>query len=131
MCARHPLRRRPLISPPTPRVAAPACQDYYVIAAVRDPAKMHAAAKKAGVASTDYAAVELQLASLQSVKDLTKDLKGSLGQRGLDRLVCNAVRLPTAAPPPPIIAAFSLSLFKFSPAPTNVELYKCSSVEAT
>lgn len=100
MCARHPLRRGPLISPPTPRVAAPACQDYYVIAAVRDPAKMHAAAEKAGVASTDYAAVELQLASLQSVKDLTKDLKGSLGQRGLDRLVCNAVRLPTAAPPP-------------------------------
>ena len=60
MCARHPLRRRPLISPPTSRVAAPACQDYYIIAAVRDPAKMHAAAKKAGVASTDYAAVELQ-----------------------------------------------------------------------
>ena len=100
MCALHPLRHRPLISPPTRRAAAPACQDYYVVAAVRDPAKMHAAAEKLGVASTDYAAVELQLASLQSVKDLTKDLKGALGQRGLDRLVCNAVRLPTAAPPP-------------------------------
>ena len=61
---------------------------------------MKAAAEKAGVAATDYAAVELQLASLQSVKDFTKDLKGSLGQRGLDRLVCNAVRLPAAAPPP-------------------------------
>ena len=58
------------------------------------------AAEKAGIKSTDYRAVELQMASLQSVKDLTKDLKGSLGQRGLDRLVCNAVRLPTAAPPP-------------------------------
>ena len=67
---------------------------------MRDPAKMKAAAEKAGVAATDYAAVELQLASLQSVKDFTKDLKGSLGQRGLDRLVCNAVRLPAAAPPP-------------------------------
>ena len=97
-CALHPLRHRPLISPPTCRAAAPACQDYYVVAAVRDPAKMHAAAEKAGVASTDYAAVELQLASLQSVKDLSKDLKAALGQRGLDRLVCNAVRLPTAAP---------------------------------
>ena len=44
MCALHPLRHRPLISPPTCRAAAPACQDYYVVAAVRDPAKMHAAA---------------------------------------------------------------------------------------
>ena len=98
MCALHPLRHRPLISPPTRRAAVPACQDYYVVAAVRDPAKMHAAAEKLGVASTDYAAVELQLASLQSVKDLSKDLKAALGQRGLDRLVCNAVRLPTTAP---------------------------------
>ena len=53
MCARHPLRRHHLISSPTPRVAAPSCQDYYVIAAVRDPAKMEAAAKKVGVATTD------------------------------------------------------------------------------
>lgn len=103
MCALHPLRRRLLISPPTCRAAAPACQDYYVVAAVRDPAKMHEAAEKLGVASTDYAAVELQLASLQSVKDLSKDLKAALGQRGLDRLVCNAVRpahhRTTATPP--------------------------------
>ena len=39
--------------------------------------------------------------------------------------------LATPPSPPPIIAAFSLSLFKLRPAPTNVELYKCSSVEAT
>jgi len=85
--------------------------DYYIIAAVRDPAKMHAAAKKAGVASTDYAAVELQLASLQSVKDLTKDLKGSLGQRGLDRLVCNAaVYLPTDPKPRFTDDGFEMSL---------------------
>jgi len=39
--------------------------------------------------------------------------------------------LATPPSPPPIIAAFSLSLFRLSPAPTKVELYKCSSVEAT
>jgi len=39
--------------------------------------------------------------------------------------------LATPPSPPPIIAAFSLSLFKLRPAPTNVELYKCSSVDAT
>jgi hypothetical protein len=39
--------------------------------------------------------------------------------------------LATPPSPPPIIAALSLFLFKFKPAPTNVELYKCSSVAAT
>ena len=72
---------------------------------------MHAAAEKAGVASTDYAAVELQLASLQSVKDLSKDLKAALGQRGLDRLVCNAaVYLPTDPKPRFTDDGFEMSL---------------------
>ena len=39
--------------------------------------------------------------------------------------------LATPPSPPPIIAALSLSLFKFKPEPTKVELYKCSSVAAT
>ena len=39
--------------------------------------------------------------------------------------------LATPPSPPPMIAALSLSLFRFKPEPTNVELYKCSSVEAT
>jgi len=39
--------------------------------------------------------------------------------------------LATPPSPPPMMAALSLSLFKFKPEPTNVELYKCSSVEAT
>jgi hypothetical protein len=39
--------------------------------------------------------------------------------------------LATPPSPPPIIAALSLFLFKLRPAPTKVELYKCSSVEAT
>ena len=39
--------------------------------------------------------------------------------------------IPGAGGPAPMIAAFSLFSFKLRPAPTNVELYKCSSVEAT
>jgi len=71
-----------------------------VIAAVRDPEKMHEAATKAGLKSTDYVAMELQLASLQSVKDFASDLQKLLGNRGLDRLVCNAaVYLPTDPKP--------------------------------
>ena len=74
--------------------------DFFFIAAVRDPDKMHAAAEKAGIKSTDYRAVELQMASLQSVKDFVLDLKKAIGTRGLDRLVCNAaVYLPTDPKP--------------------------------
>ena len=39
--------------------------------------------------------------------------------------------LATPPSPPPMIAARSLSLFNFKPAPTKVELYKCSSEAAT
>ena len=39
--------------------------------------------------------------------------------------------LATPPSPPPIIAALSLYLFNSNPAPTKVELYKCSSVAAT
>ena len=35
--------------------------------------------------------------------------------------------LATPPSPPPIIAALSFFLFNFRPAPTKVELYKCSS----
>jgi len=75
-------------------------KDCYVVAAVRDPEKMDEAASKAGVEATDYVAMELQLASLQSVKDFCTDLTQLLGARGLDRLVCNAaVYLPTDPKP--------------------------------
>ena len=43
-------------------------KDYFVVAAVREPEKMHAAAEKAGISRSDYAAAELQLASFQSAK---------------------------------------------------------------
>ena len=70
--------------------------DYFVIAAVREPEKMLAAAEKSGINRKDYAVAELELASLQSVKDLAEDLKESLPGGKLDRLVCNAaVYLPT------------------------------------
>ena len=39
--------------------------------------------------------------------------------------------LATPPSPPPIIAALSFFLLNLSPAPTKVELYKCSSVVAT
>ena len=39
--------------------------------------------------------------------------------------------LATPPSPPPIIAAFSISLLSFNAAFTKVELYKCSSLAAT
>jgi len=73
---------------------------YFVVAAVRDPEKMHEAAEEAGLARTDYAATELQLASFQSVKDFSQDLVKTLPSGRLDRLVCNAaVYLPTDPKP--------------------------------
>jgi len=71
-------------------------EGHFVVAAVRDPEKMHEAAAKAGLSPSDYAATELQLASFQSVKDFATDLKATLPGGRLDRLVCNAaVYLPT------------------------------------
>uniref|UniRef100_A0A7S4M1B9 protochlorophyllide reductase n=1 Tax=Prymnesium polylepis TaxID=72548 RepID=A0A7S4M1B9_9EUKA len=86
-------------------------EGYFVIAAVRDPEKMAAEAEKAGLKSTDYAAMELQLASLASVKDFATDLAELLGARGLDRLVCNAaVYLPTDPKPRFTDDGFEMSL---------------------
>ena len=50
-------------------------EEYYVICGVRDTQKMVEAANKAGLSPKDYTAVELQLASFQSVKDFAQDLK--------------------------------------------------------
>jgi len=71
-------------------------EDYYVVAAVRDTTKMDAEAESKGISSKDYVAVELQLASFQSVRDFADELKKALPGGKLDRLVCNAaVYLPT------------------------------------
>ena len=50
-------------------------QGYFVIAAVRNPEKMNAVAKELGIPSNSYAALKLELASLQSVKDFVANLK--------------------------------------------------------
>jgi len=63
---------------------------------VRDTTKMDAEAESKGISSKDYVAVELQLASFQSVRDFADELKKALPGGKLDRLVCNAaVYLPT------------------------------------
>lgn len=76
-------------------------EGYYVIAAVRDPAKMEEAAEKQGISPNDYKAIKFEGASLQSTKDFAEDLKKILPWgRGLDRLICNAaVYLPTDPKP--------------------------------
>jgi len=86
-------------------------EDFYVVAAVRDPAKMDAEAERAGVATKDYVAVELQLASFESVRDFADDLKAALPGGKLDRLVCNAaVYLPTDPIPRWTDDGFEMSL---------------------
>ena len=75
-------------------------EGFFVVAAVRDPEKMHQAAEEAGIDRKDYAATELQLASFQSVKDFSEDLLKALPGGKLDRLICNAaVYLPTDPKP--------------------------------
>lgn len=49
--------------------------DYFVICAVRNPAKMDKVAKEIGLSKNDYIAMQLELASLQSVKDFVANLK--------------------------------------------------------
>jgi len=86
-------------------------EDYYVVAAVRDPAKMDQEASELGISKKDYTAVELQLASFESVRDFAKDLKSALPRGKLDRLVCNAaVYLPTDPIPRWTDDGFEMSL---------------------
>jgi len=84
---------------------------YYVVAAVRDPAKMDEEAESLGISKKDYTAVELQLASFESVQDFANDLKSALPGGKLDRLVCNAaVYLPTDPVPRWTDDGFEMSL---------------------
>ena len=48
---------------------------YYVVAAVRDTAKMDRVAKELGISGNDYTAMQLELASLRSVKDFVNELR--------------------------------------------------------
>lgn len=74
--------------------------DYFVIAAVRDPEKMDRVAKENGISKNNYVAMKLELASLQSVKDFVKNLRLFLPQRPINHLICNAaVYRPTSSLP--------------------------------
>ena len=74
--------------------------DYYVVCAVRDPAKMDAKAKEIGISKNDYVAMKLELASLQSVRDFVDNLKLFLPARPLTHLICNAAVYRPTDPKP-------------------------------
>jgi protochlorophyllide reductase len=65
-------------------------EDYFVICAVRDPKKMDAVAKESGIPKSNYVAMYLELASLQSVKDFVDNIRAFLPQRPINHLICNA-----------------------------------------
>jgi len=73
---------------------------YYVICGVRDPKKMDEVAKEAGIKSTDYTAMKLELASLTSVRDFVRNLKAFKSIRPLNHLICNAAVYLPADPEP-------------------------------
>jgi protochlorophyllide reductase len=62
--------------------------EWYVIMAVRDPAKMRAVAKEMRLPENSYEVMDLELESLRSVRQFVKNVK-AMG-RQLDALVCNA-----------------------------------------
>jgi len=74
--------------------------DYFVVCAVRDPAKMDAVAKEIGISKNSYVAMKLELASLQSVKDFVNNLKLFIPARPPTHLICNAAVYRPADPNP-------------------------------
>ena len=85
--------------------------DYFVVAAVRDPAKMDAVAKETGIKKSDYVAMRLELASLQSVKDFVANLRLFLPARPVNHVICNAaVYLPTDPTPSWTDEGYEMSL---------------------
>ena len=73
---------------------------FYVVAAVRDTAKMDAAAKDLGIPKSSYVAMKLELASLQSVKDFVSNLRLFLPARPISHLICNAAVYRPTDPEP-------------------------------
>jgi len=73
---------------------------YFVVAAVRNPSKMDIVAKELGISKSDYVAMKLELASLQSVKDFVTNLKLFLPARPINHLICNAAVYRPADPKP-------------------------------
>lgn len=65
-------------------------QGHYIIAAVRDPAKMDLVAQENGISQNNHVAMKLELGALQSVKDFVSNLKAFLPLRSINHLICNA-----------------------------------------
>jgi hypothetical protein len=74
--------------------------EHYVICACRDVAKMNNVAVTEGFDTNSFSVLELDLASFDSVKSFTSNLKDFI-KRPLDKLVCNAAvyqpSLPTVS----------------------------------
>jgi protochlorophyllide reductase len=90
--------------------------DYYVIAAVRDVAKMNAEAERLGISTSKYSALKCDLADFSSVRQFVKDLKQFKGSRPLDTLCCNAAVYRPTDPEP----AFSADGFELSMASNHL-----------
>jgi len=85
--------------------------NYFVVCAVRDPAKMDQMAKQLGISKNDYYAMKLELASLQSVRDFVDNLRLFSPGRTLDHLICNAaVYRPTDPKPAWTDDGFEMSM---------------------
>ncbi len=73
--------------------------DYFVVCAVRDVAKMQNIAEKEQFDPASHTILELDLSSFKSVRDFVSKLNG-IKPRPLDRLVCNAAVYQPALPTP-------------------------------
>jgi len=82
------------------RVLTTERDDYFVVAAVRDVEKMAREAERMGIPSSKYAALELELADLKSVRAFAKNLVKFKGGKPLDCLVCNAAVYRPTDPEP-------------------------------
>lgn len=74
--------------------------DYFIVCAVRNPKKMDEVAKEIGLKKNDYIAMQLELGSLQSVKDFVSNLRAFIPARPLNHLICNAAVYRPADPEP-------------------------------
>jgi len=84
---------------------------YFIIAAVRDPAKMDAVAKTAGIEKNSFVAMKLELSSLQSVKDFVTNLHQFFPDLHINDLICNAaVYLPKDPEPSWTEEGYEMSL---------------------
>jgi len=86
-------------------------RDYFVICAVRDIEKMYEVANENEFNPNNFAVLELDLASLGSVRKFVSNLKAFKSNRPLTAVVCNAaVYLPTDPKPRFTAEGFEMSM---------------------